>query len=108
MRAQHRRNFTFFDASVELIFSIECDLPVGAWVDCGMILQNIMFTTRGSGFELCPQQAFAPYHETIRDPLDLPDNRMVICAMAMTETSDPANRFHNEREPQDQFATFHN
>ncbi|MBU2962760.1 nitroreductase family protein [Citreicella sp. C3M06] len=107
MRAQHRRNFTFLVAPGRLIFSIECDLPVRAWLDCGMFLQNIMITGRGSSLELCPLQAFAAYHETIRDPLGLPDNRMVIRAKAMTETSDPANRFHTEHEPQDRLATFH-
>jgi nitroreductase len=33
MHAQHARNFTFFDAPVGLIFSIDRDLEQGSWLD---------------------------------------------------------------------------
>jgi len=109
MHAQHRRNFLFFDAPVGLVFSLDRDLPVGSWLDCGMFLQNIMIAARGFGLDTCPQQAFAAYHSTIRDVLDIPENRMVICGMALgvADKSDPANQFATERAPTDQFARFH-
>ena len=109
MRAQHRRNFDFFDAPVGLIITIDSDLPVGSWLDCGMFLQNIMVAARGFGLDTCPQQAFAAYHATIREVLNLPEERTVICAIALgvADIMDPANGFSTEREPLDQFARFH-
>lgn len=109
MRAQHRRNFLFFDAPVGLVFSIDRDLPVGSWLDTGMFLQSIMVAARGFGLDTCPQQAFAAYHQTIRALLGLPDDRTVICGMALgwADRSDPANGFETGRLAVEEFARFH-
>ncbi|WP_146591883.1 nitroreductase [Puniceibacterium confluentis] len=109
MRAQHRRNFLFFDAPVGLIFSIDRDLPIGSWLDTGMFLQSIMIAARGFGLDTCPQQAFAAYHQTIREVLALPDDRTVICGMAMghADPSDPANRFETGRRAVEDYTRFH-
>jgi len=109
MQAQHRRNFDFFDAPVGLIITIERDLPVGSWLDCGMFLQNIMVAARGFELDTCPQQAFAAYHATIREVLNLPEDRTVICAIALgvADKTDPANGFSTDREPLYQFVNFH-
>lgn len=109
MRAQHRRNFLFFDAPVGLIFTIDEDLPVGSWLDTGMFLQSLMVAARGFGLDTCPQQAFAAYHQTIREVLSLPEDRTVICGMALgwAEWSDPANGFETGRLPVEDFARFH-
>lgn len=110
MRAQHRRNFLFFDAPVGLIFTIDQDLPVGSWLDTGMFLQNLMVAARGCGLDTCPQQAFAAYHQTIREVLSLTQDRTVICGMALgrADWSDPANGFETGRIPVEDFARFHN
>jgi nitroreductase len=62
MRAQHDRNFTFFDAPVGMIFTIDRRLELGSWLDHGMFLQSIMIAARARGLDTCPQAAFAPYH----------------------------------------------
>ncbi len=46
MKAQHRRNFRFFDAPVGMIFTIHRELETGSWLDYGMFLQNIMLLAR--------------------------------------------------------------
>jgi hypothetical protein len=38
MKAQHRRNFRFFDAPVGMIFTIHRKLETGSWLDYGMFL----------------------------------------------------------------------
>ena len=109
MRTRHRRNFLFFDAPVEMIFSIDRDLPVCSCFDGVMLLKNIMIAARGFGLDTCPQQAFAAYHALILEVPDLPENRVVICGMALgvADKIDPANRFGTEREPLEQFASIH-
>jgi nitroreductase len=40
MKAQHRRNFLFFDAPVGMIFTIHRKLETGSWLDYGMFLRT--------------------------------------------------------------------
>ena len=108
MRAQHDRNFVFFDAPVGMIFTIDRRLNQGSWIDYGMFLQNIMVAARGRGLHTCPQAAFAPYHRQIRPVLDIPDEEIVVCGMALgrKDPGEPANALAPPREPVDAFATF--
>ena len=108
MRAQHDRNFVFFDAPVGMIFTIHRDLNMGSWVDHGMFLQSIMIAARARGLHTCPQAAFAPYHRQIRPVLGIPEEEIVVCGMALgyEDASKPENAFRTERAPVDDFVTF--
>jgi nitroreductase len=108
MRAQHDRNFVFFDAPVGMIFTIDRRLNQGSWVDHGMLLQSIMIAARGRGLHTCPQAAFAPYHNQIRPVLGIPDEEIVVCGMALgyEDTSKPENTLRTEREPVDEWVRF--
>ncbi len=108
MRAQHDRNFVFFDAPVGMIFTIDRRLNQGSWVDYGMFLQNIMVAARARGLHTCPQAAFAPYHQQIRPVLGISDEEIVVCGMALgyEDTSKPENALRTERMPPEEFATF--
>ena len=108
MRAQHDRNFVFFDAPVGMIFTIDRRLNKGSWIDHGMFLENIMIAARGRGLHTCPQAAFAPYHRLIRPILDLKDEEVVVCGMALgyEDTSKAENDLRTERAPLEEWATF--
>lgn len=108
MRAQHDRNFVFFDAPVGMIFTIDRRLNHGSWIDHGMFLQSIMIAARGRGLHTCPQAAFAPYHRQIRPVLAIPDEEIVVCGMALgyEDASKPENNLRTERVPLDEFVTF--
>jgi len=107
-RAQESRNFLFFDAPVGLIFTIDRDLGHGSWLDYGMFLQNIMLSARARGLDTCPQAAFNRYHRVIADTLGLPDEEMVLCAMAVGYRDPEAaeNRLLTERCGVEEFSTF--
>ena len=108
MRAQHDRNFVFFDAPVGMIFTIDRRLNQGSWVDYGMFLQNIMIAARGRGLHTCPQAAFAPYHRQIRPVLGIADEEIVVCGMALgyEDTTKPENGLRTERAPLEEWVTF--
>ena len=108
MRAQHDRNFVFFDAPVGMIFTIDRRLNKGSWIDYGMFLQNIMIAARARGLHTCPQAAFAPYHRQIRPILGIADEEIVVCGMALghEDVSKPENGFRTDREPLDGWVTF--
>lgn len=100
MHAQHARNYLFFDAPVGLMFTIERSMEKGSWLDYGMFLQNIMIAARGRGLDTCPQAAFIQFHQIIRDVLQLPDNEMLVCGMALgyADKNKVENTLQTERE----------
>lgn len=108
MRAQHDRNFTFFDAPVGMIFTIDRRLNKGSWIDHGMFLQSIMVAARGRGLHTCPQAAFAPYHRQIRPVLDIPEEEIIVCGMALghEDETKPENSLRSERAPLEEFVSF--
>jgi len=108
MRAQHDRNFVFFDAPVGMLFTIDRRLNQGSWVDLGMFLQNIMVAARGRGLHTCPQAAFAPYHKQIRPILNMADEEVLVCGMSIgyEDPTKPENQFRTERAPLEDWVTF--
>ncbi len=108
MHAQHGRNYSFFDAPVGMIFTIDRILEQGSWLDYGMFLQNIMVAARGRGLDTCPQAAFTPFHKIIAEVLQLPANEMLVCGMALGY-ADPErieNTLVSERASLESFARF--
>jgi len=108
MRQQMARNFLFFDAPVGLIFTIDRVLEIGSWLDYGMFMENIMVAARGHGLHTCPQVAFSKYHTIIRQHLDIPDEQIVICGMAIGYADFEAieNTLETGREPVENFTRY--
>jgi nitroreductase len=105
MHEQRARNYTFFDAPIGLIITIERRLNIGSWMDLGMFLQNIMLSARGQGLHSCPQAAFANYHRLIRDHLPVSDEEIVVCGMAIgyRDALAPENIWRTDRAPLSSF-----
>ena len=108
MKAQHRRNFQFFDAPVGMIFTIDRRLATGSWLDYGMFLQNVMTAARGRGLDTCAQAAWTHYHRVIRRVLGLADTETVVCGMALghADQEAPENTLVTTRTPARDFARF--
>ncbi len=108
MQAQHGRNYTFFDAPVGLIFTIDRVMEQGSWLDYGMFLQNIMVAARGRGLDTCPQAAFTIFHSVIARVLNLPDSEQLVCGMALgyADQEKIENTLLTERESVAGFAQF--
>lgn len=105
---QHARNYLFFDAPVGLVITLERDLPVGAWLDTGMFLQNVMLAARAFGLDTCPQAAIASAHTVLRRSLAIPEAEIVVCGMSLGYARADAveNTLVTEREPVAGFARF--
>ena len=102
------RNYEFFGAPVGMIFTLDEDLEIGSWLDLGIFLGTIMIAARGRGLDTCPQAAFADFHQIIRPLLNIPENEIVICGMALghVDPDAPVNALTTERAPISDFATF--
>src|ERR1700692_2207450 len=87
------RNYEFFGAPVGMIFTLDEDLEIGSWLDLGILLRAIMIGARGRRLGPCPQAAFADFHRVIRPLLNIPENEIIICGMALgpVDRDAPAN-----------------
>jgi nitroreductase len=109
MQAQHRRNYTFFDAPVGLMFTIDRRMGRGSWLDYGGFMQNVMLAARALGYDTCPQAAWIQFHRVVREQLALPDHMQLVCGMALGR-ADPAaaeNRLVTARAPLSEYVFFH-
>ena len=96
---QFVKNWEFFGAPVGLIFSIDRQMQQGQWSDLGGFLQSIMLLAREYGLHTCAQEAWAPYHEVIREYLKVPQEEMIFCGMSLgyADTDAPINTLYSER-----------
>lgn len=107
--AQELKNYDFFGAPVGMFFFVDRDLGVGSWFDYGMFVQSVMLAARGEGLNTCPQAAWTPFHRIVHAHLGVPEDRMLICGLALgwADTDAKVNGFRPAREPVARFATFH-
>jgi len=108
MHEQHGRNYSFFDAPVGLMFTIDRVMQQGSWLDYGMFIQNVMVAARAHGLHTCPQAAFTQFHRLIADELQLAPQQMLVCGMALGHADPSAveNSLVTEREPLSGFVRF--
>jgi nitroreductase len=107
-RQARLRNYEFFGAPVGMIFTLDEDLEIGSWLDLGIFIGAVMIAARGRGLDTCPQAAFADFHSIIRPLLQIPENEIIICGMALghIDPDAPVNQLATERAPIGEFATF--
>ena len=108
-KAQWMKNYHGFGSPVALLFFIDAILEKGSWVDMGMFIQNVMLAARGFGLETCPQAALAEYPDVIRNILNIPDSKKLICGMALgyADYDDPSYQYRTEREPVENFTQWY-
>jgi nitroreductase len=101
-------NWSFFGAPCGLIFTIDRQMQQGQWADLGMFLQSIMLLAREHGLHTCAQEAWAPFHETVRDYLKVPQEEMIFCGMAIGHADEtaPINTLESERAALAEWAVF--
>jgi nitroreductase len=105
---QFVRNWEFFGAPVGLIVSIDRQMQQGQWADLGMFLQSVMLLAREYDLHTCAQEAWAPFHEVVRDYLEIPPEEMIFCGMAIghADAAAPINSLVSERAALAEWAVF--
>jgi nitroreductase len=108
MRAQFDRNYKFFDAPVGVFVTIDRDLAVGSWLDLGMFIQNVLLAAQARGLASCPIAAFAPFHDQVREVIDIPDQQILVCGIALgyADLSKPENLMQTPRARLEEWISF--
>lgn len=96
---QLARNYCFFDAPVGLLFTINRQMEARQWIDLGIYLQSVMLLAHEHGLGTCPQAAWARWHATIGEFLELPDSQLAVCGMAIgyADVDAPINALRTDR-----------
>jgi len=76
-------NYRAFDAPVMLLFFIDDLMQKGSYMDYGMFLQSVMLAAVDLGLATCPQASIADYPEIIRSELGYPENKILLCGIAL-------------------------
>jgi len=107
--AQFARNFDFFGAPTALFFSIPRLFDRPQWAHLGMFMQNVMLLAEERGLATCPQEAWAAVAGTVSAVLELPEDHLLYCGMAIgrPDPVHPVNALRTEREPVEGFTHFH-
>jgi nitroreductase len=108
-KAAMLRNYDFFGAPIGLFFTMDRDMALGAWLDCGMFMQNVMVVARAYGLETCPQQAWCDQGAVVHKELGIADTHILLSGMALGygDPQAPENGLVSERVGVDEFATWH-
>jgi nitroreductase len=99
----------FMDAPVGLIVYVERYLGAYAILDTGLFLENLMLAALTHGLGTCTQMAPVLHPEILRQKLNIPESKLIICAVAIgyPQEDAPVNQVHSEREPLETFATWY-
>ncbi|MDE0811645.1 MAG: nitroreductase family protein, partial [Alphaproteobacteria bacterium] len=78
-------------------------------LDFGMYLENVMILARSHGLETCPQAAFSSFHKTIREYIDIADDFIIICGMAIghADWARAECALITDREPTSNYVTYY-
>lgn len=106
---QWGRNYEFFDAPVGLIFTIDKDLDAMSFIDIGIFMQTLMLAAKARGLDTCSQGAWNNFWSVTRRVLDVPDDEYIVAGMSLgyADETQAVNTLVAEREPVENFATFH-
>ena len=95
------RNFQAFGAPVLMLVHTPKYMGPPQWSDIGMWLQTIMLLLREEGLDSCPQEAWAVYSPQIREIVDIPQDHVFFCGLAIgyREPEAAVNNFPVKRAP---------
>lgn len=107
-RAQFARNYRFFDAPVGVVVTIDRRMGKGCFMDLGMAIQTLLLAAEGNGLGACGIGAIANYGDLVHAHLDLPEEELVVCGVAIghKDPGHPANDVRTDRDPVEEIASF--
>ncbi|MFT6089282.1 nitroreductase [Sulfitobacter sp.] len=97
--AQMLRNYALFDAPHVAIITAPAELGTYGAMDSGGFVTAFTLAATALGVATIAQAAIAAYAPLVRDHLDIPDDRLVLCAISFgyADTDAPINQFRTER-----------
>jgi nitroreductase len=91
-----------------LLFFLEDILETGSYLDYGLVIQTNMQAALELGLTTCPQAALGEYPNVVREQLNYPTSKTLICGMALGYEDTPAlvNSYRTDRLPVEEYTRF--
>ncbi len=101
---QFAQNFQGFGAPVMLFLYTPRTMGPPQWSDIGMWLQSLMLLLTEAGLATCAQECWAVYGATIRRELDIADDQILFCGLAIghADADHAVNNWPVPRAPLDE------
>jgi nitroreductase len=92
-------NYRFFGARQAVVITTPKELGAYGILDCGAFVTAFMMAAQARGIATIAQASIAEMSEIVREILDIPQDRDVLCAISFgyEDTEHPANKFRTER-----------
>lgn len=105
---QMMENFALFGAPHCAIISSPAELGAYGAMDCGGFVTAFVLAAQALGIASIPQAAVAAYSPFLHRHFDIPDDRLILCAISFgyPDTKHPANGFRTDRAPLDQIVVW--
>lgn len=99
----------WFNAPNGVILYMESSLGEWSILDSGMAFQNLMVAAWYYGVGTCAMAAAVHYPDVLRSVLHIPQSKRIIVGVAMgfPDFSNPVTTFRSNREPLENFVTWH-
>jgi nitroreductase len=95
---QWAKNYSFFNAPVELFIYIHKSLHIFAANDAGLMLQNLILSAHARGLGTCLQGAVIIWDDVIRNEFDVPKDYKLLTGLAIGYPKDShVNKFGAHR-----------
>lgn len=98
------KNYALFGAPHVAIVTSPAELGAYGALDCGGFVTAFCLAARALGVDTVPQAALAGFSPFLRDWFDIPEDRLVICAISFgyADPDHPANSFRTTRAEVDE------
>lgn len=108
-RQQFERNYAFFGAPVGIVITIHRNMGKGCFMDLGMSVMTLLLAADDLGYGTTGIGALAHYGPVVHRHLDLPEDELVVCgiALGMPDWNADANQVRTAREDLSVFAKFY-
>jgi nitroreductase len=105
---QALENFRFFGAPHTALITSDRDLGTYGAIDCGAYVAALLLAAESLGLGAIAQAAIATVSGAVREFLQLPADRLVVCAVSFgyADEGHPANSFRVGRAALDQVVTW--
>jgi nitroreductase len=99
-------NFRFFGAPVGLFFVVDRRMGHGQWTHLGMFMLALALAAEAEGLGSCFQEAWARVRGTLHGHLELQDDELLYCGMALgwPDHCHPSSGMVRERAPLEEIA----
>ncbi len=97
---QLKKNFSFFEAPVGMIVTVDKLADVNGWGHVGHFIQNICLASLSFGLGTCLQESWSMYPQTVKEHVDFSDDEVLWCGIALgyPDLTNPINKYRTSRK----------